>query len=433
MEVLMRALAIATLLLGGCSLFISDNDLHGTGSGGDGFMPGDGGRGNDGPPGPCTPRATVKFTVTMPTVAASSPFTTALSDIDKDGKVDIVTANYGSNNFSVLLGGGDGTFALAPTAPFMSCTNPINMAVRDVTGDGLDDIVITCWDTTNAAAQVYVNQSTPGSVKFATEKMVGLSAQASFFPLFGKFDTSNHVGLVLIGNNNVYRYTGDGTGAFVVASTIPAGMGAESGVAGKLNNDEVDDIIVYNYTDDDMTMLLSQMAGGYAASKLAFDTTAVPPAGTLYFASAPILVDVNGDQLPDIVTASGTTSPGNIIFFKNTGMAAAPAFPVTGMPVPIFDSPLNVAMADFNCDGKLDIAAFTNGCDPTLGETCDNGPEPSVVGVMPAHGAGFDPAQTTMVPRYCDNLLVADFNGDGYNDIACGSGGGAINVLLNTP
>ncbi len=35
----------------------------------------------------------------------------AVSDLNRDGKLDIVAVNSDSNNISVLLGNGDGTFA----------------------------------------------------------------------------------------------------------------------------------------------------------------------------------------------------------------------------------------------------------------------------------------------------------------------------------
>jgi len=36
-----------------------------------------------------------------------------LRDVDRDGRLDIVTANYDSNDVSILRGRGDGTFVAA--------------------------------------------------------------------------------------------------------------------------------------------------------------------------------------------------------------------------------------------------------------------------------------------------------------------------------
>jgi len=88
-------------------------------------------------------------------------------------------------------------------------------------------------------------------------------------------------------------------------------------------------------------------------------------------------------------------------------------------------------MADFNCDGTLDIAAASSGCEQAT-QGCTNGvDQPPALWLLPGHGNGFDARIDIDVPAYCDNIVVADFNGDGYTDLACGSGGNSINVLLN--
>src|SRR6516225_1503420 len=41
------------------------------------------------------------------------PTAVVIADVNGDGKPDIITANFGSNDVSVLLGNGDGTFQAA--------------------------------------------------------------------------------------------------------------------------------------------------------------------------------------------------------------------------------------------------------------------------------------------------------------------------------
>ena len=45
-----------------------------------------------------------------PSPSAVDPYSVAVADVNGDGKPDLVTANYGDNTVSVLLGNGDGTF-----------------------------------------------------------------------------------------------------------------------------------------------------------------------------------------------------------------------------------------------------------------------------------------------------------------------------------
>ena len=445
------AFAIA-LTVGGCSLLFNGNDLKGRNGdmggggtgGGDSDMGGAGGAGGGGTGGGggttsmCTPLTSVKFTVTHPSVAASTPRYLTVSDINKDGKLDLVTSNYDSNSFSVLLGDGSGGFALAASTPIGTCANPDEVVARDVNGDGLDDLIITCWTGSAAAVNVHVNQSTTSTVAFAAAKPVTLPASGHyFFPAPGTFDASGHVGLALVGNGGATFYAGDGAGNFTKGSTVNAGAGAQSAAVGKLNGDALDDLIVYNSDDTDMTMMLSG-SSPYTATRIAYDatgaTTGGTPGGTTYFGSTPILLDYDGDGLLDIVIASGTSVPGEIYFFKNGGTASAPMFGIqpTTM-VAVGDIPSTLALADLNCDGKLDIASSSNGCTQNTQGCTNSMDQPPQLWVLDGHGTGFDPRQTTAIDAYCDTLAVADFNGDGYNDIACGSDGGTFNLLINTP
>jgi hypothetical protein len=67
------------------------------------------------------------------------PYSVAIGDFNSDGKPDVVTSNDLSDDVSVLLGSGDGTFRAGVsygTGPF-----PYAVAVGDVNGDGRLDIV----------------------------------------------------------------------------------------------------------------------------------------------------------------------------------------------------------------------------------------------------------------------------------------------------
>src|SRR5262249_2589019 len=79
----------------------------------------------------------------------SKPLAVVAADVNADGLADLVVADNGGNNVSVLLGNGDGTFQ--PPRTFAAGTGPDAVAVADVNGDGRPDLVVTDFGTTNVA------------------------------------------------------------------------------------------------------------------------------------------------------------------------------------------------------------------------------------------------------------------------------------------
>src|SRR5690349_14281879 len=70
------------------------------------------------------------FAVAVNFPVATSPSAVAAGDFNADGKPDLIVANAGTNNVSVLLNNGMGGFAFA--ANFAVSTAPISVAVADV-------------------------------------------------------------------------------------------------------------------------------------------------------------------------------------------------------------------------------------------------------------------------------------------------------------
>ena len=64
----------------------------------------------------------------------------AVGDFNGDGALDLVVANRFSNNVSVLLGNGDGTFRTAVN--YAAGSSPLSVAVGDFNGDGVLDLVV---------------------------------------------------------------------------------------------------------------------------------------------------------------------------------------------------------------------------------------------------------------------------------------------------
>ena len=66
----------------------------------------------------------------------------AIADLNGDGAPDLVTVNSADDTVSVLLGNGTGTFAPAATYPIPTSSGAQFVAVAEVTGDGIPDIIV---------------------------------------------------------------------------------------------------------------------------------------------------------------------------------------------------------------------------------------------------------------------------------------------------
>ncbi len=80
------------------------------------------------------------------------PYSVAVGDFNKDGKPDLVTANYFGGNVSVLLNNGSGGFAPATNFPVGGAAQSV--AVGDFNKDGSPDLAVTNGTNFNKTVSV---------------------------------------------------------------------------------------------------------------------------------------------------------------------------------------------------------------------------------------------------------------------------------------
>ncbi len=190
------------------------------------------------------------------------------------------------------------------------------------------------------------------------------------------------------------------SGALSPAPGSPFGIWAngQAVVTADFNMDGIPDIATANGKANNVTLLLGDGKGGFA-------NAAGSPfaAGTGAFSL--VAADLNGDGFPDlaVVDSSGLT----VLLGNGQG-----GFPVTStIPLAPGAGPSAVAVGDFNGDGFPDLAVadrINSAVIPLIG-----------------NGKGsFTPGATlTLGNSYLGpvSLVVADFNGDGFQDLAVAS------------
>ncbi len=78
-------------------------------------------------------------------VLAGDPWWVSSGDLNMDGDLDLVVADYSVNQVSILLGNALGGFS--PRTEIGVCVGPQSVAIGDMNNDGANDLVVGCMDS----------------------------------------------------------------------------------------------------------------------------------------------------------------------------------------------------------------------------------------------------------------------------------------------
>ncbi len=234
-----------------------------------------------------------------PVAVGSSPSSVAVGDFDLDGTSDLVTANSGSNNVTILRGDGLGGFTQFPGSPVAVEPGPRSVAVGDFNRDGKPDLVTANLLSDNVT--ILRGDGSGGFTQFAGPTFVGLSPSSV---AVGDFNRDGKLDLVTAnsGDNTVTILWGNGSGAFnrFDRSSDAVGLSPSSVAVGDFNLDGNLDLVTANASGT-VTILLGNGGRWFTES----------PGSPVAVEAGPFSVvvgDVNDDHRPDLVTANGSNN-----------------------------------------------------------------------------------------------------------------------------
>jgi uncharacterized repeat protein (TIGR01451 family) len=341
---------------------------------------------------PSTPSSTVGV--------GTMPQGLVTGDFNGDGKIDLAVANNGSNNVTILLGNGDGTFA-TPGTTVAAGTGANWIAVGDFNEDGKPDLAVANLGSTGVGGVTILLGNGDGTFTAGTPVATG---SGPFAIVTADFNGDGHLDLAVSnsGDNTVTLLLGHGDGTFTLKSTSSVGSLPQVLIPGDFNEDGILDLAVSNEIDGTVSILIGVGDGTFQAQTTVSTGGSGSPIGL-------IGADYNGDGHMDLAAVNA----GDVAILLGNGAGVFTLFanPSTGSG----DLIAGVA-GDYNGDQKVDLVVS----DRTAGEAF----------LFPGNGDGTFGAPTTYTTAAGSfGVATADFNGDGALDLAFANGA-ANNVAI---
>ena len=354
--------------------------------------------------------------------STAAPASIAMADLNGDGRLDLVTANVGTDQLSVFFQSASGVFPTTPSATLNGVavvaplTDPYSVRAIDVDGDGDLDIVSANHGSNNL---IIWTQGSPGSFSPVTPAIGGLNSPSDLAGADLNGDGRMDLVVANTGANRVSIYFRSAAGVYPNSPSTSVGNGSTgapiSVAVGDMDGDGDIDIVSANQSTNNVTIYYQSSPGVFPNGQI----VALGGPGITDGACSVAVGDIDGDGKLDIACADRTGN--NLTVFlqsSNGGFASTPTFTLAASGAPI--QPTHVELADVNDDGALDLVSSNGGNDLSIfvyqPDAAQFASEPIVIG---QGGSLSSPSWVT----------TGDFDGDGRIDLAA-TNAGANNVAV---
>ncbi len=337
----------------------------------------------------------------------------ALADINSDGHLDLMVGNYSLQNL-LYLGDGDNNPFSSGSTDITSDGNATKKIIAvDIDKDGSLDIVVA----NSNGVKVYLNDQVGDPFDSVTGQTVGSDNLSTSDIALGDTDHDGNFDIVTVSTSSrrvaLYPLTGDTAFSDIPGSYVSDDAVSSPAVAiADFNKDGDQDVFV-------ATSGVNRLYHNSAATE-AFNTISDTQIDTGSYATVPVNVgDFNRDGNLDVV--SGVWGQVNRLNLNNgTRNPFNQAAQMLGDDALLSQA---LAVGDINNDGWPDIVSGNNGANNLF--HLNNGSSPYFTG----NGSNVSNVAETDETR---DLVLSDFNQDGYLDVMAGNRGDPIKIYYHS-